>query len=122
MKRLQIAVRSWLLKVFNTKTIRDPLIRTDRFLEEAFELAQAIGYPAERANQILDYVYSRHKGDLQQEIGGTVLTLAALANSLALDLEEEGYRELTRINHPEIIQKIQEREAIKLNGYKSPET
>lgn len=72
--------------------------RTRSILEEALEVAQVIGFPKERAHQLIDYVYDRPVGELRQEIGGLLSTLAAFATINNIDLMEAGEDELDRLN------------------------
>jgi SpoVK/Ycf46/Vps4 family AAA+-type ATPase len=49
------------------------------------------------AHQMLDYVWERPKGVLSQEIGGSGLTLLALAAAAALDADTCEQAELDRV-------------------------
>lgn len=68
-----------------------PKTRVLRFLEEALELAQAMGIDKEKALEQVDYTYGRPIGEPAQEFGGVVFTLVAVGNALDLDLETEGH-------------------------------
>ncbi len=70
--------------------------RAFRFIEEAIELVQAAGTSREDVNRLVGYVYSRPAGLVNQEIGGTMVTLAGLASSWDLDLNEAAELELKR--------------------------
>jgi hypothetical protein len=84
-----------------------------RFLEEATELAQAMGLTEEEVNRQTSVVYSRPAGEVSQEIAGTQVTLMALASSESIDLENVTVLELDRIHQPEIAQKILDRQPAK---------
>ena len=72
--------------------------RADRYLEESLELTQTVpGFDAKRAHTLVDYVFSRPIGERKQEVGGCMLTLAALCNTAKIDMNEEGDRELDRV-------------------------
>lgn len=71
--------------------------RNHRFLEEALELVQACGCPAEDAHQLVDYVYGRPVGEPTQEVGGVMVTLAALCLANGIDMAASGETELARI-------------------------
>ena len=71
--------------------------RAARLVEEAIEVAQAVGLPPEVIAKILDRVYSRVPGDLSQEIGGVAITLDAMAECLVVDVGQEAERELQRV-------------------------
>ncbi|MEV5033646.1 hypothetical protein MRBLMC3_002883 [Sphingobium sp. LMC3-1-1.1] len=87
-----------MLACFGAEIAGDLLERADRFTEEALELAQTMpGFNAERAHALVDYVFSRPVGARGQEVGGVMVTLAALCNPVGLDIVEEAERELARI-------------------------
>lgn len=87
--------------------------RTLRFVEEALELAQAMGLSRERIGALADYVYSRPVGEVDQEVGGVSVTLAVLTNVLKVSWESAAIEELIRINQPHIMQKVLNRQAEK---------
>lgn len=65
----------------------DKVERNHRFLEEALELVQAAGCTRQEAILLVKYVYDRPVGELHQEIGGAMVTLAALADAHGADME-----------------------------------
>lgn len=71
--------------------------RARRFLEEAVELAQAIGVTAEEVTAIRDYVFGRSAGEPRQEIGGTMLTLNCLAQAVGVSVAEAEHAEWARV-------------------------
>ncbi len=93
----QSRVHDWILHCFGAKTGADKIERNHRFLEEALELVQAGGCTANEAHQLVDYVYGRPVGDLRQEVGGVMNTLAALCNAHFVDLEAAAEDELRRV-------------------------
>jgi hypothetical protein len=90
-------VDPWLLTCFGESIARDRQERSHRFLEEALETVQAAGTTASEAHQLVDYVFGRPVGELPQEIGGTMVTLAALCLAHQVDMAEAGEAELARI-------------------------
>ncbi|TNC80294.1 MAG: hypothetical protein C9356_15205 [Oleiphilus sp.] len=76
---------------------RDTQERNHRFLEESLELVQACGCTASEAHQLVNYVYGRDVGEKPQEVGGVMVTLAALCLAHGLDMFECGETELARI-------------------------
>lgn len=74
----QSVVKEWLYACFGPDFMQDRQGRNQRFFEEATECVQAGGMSREDAHMLVDYVYDRPVGELHQEIGGAVLTLAAL--------------------------------------------
>lgn len=71
--------------------------RNHRFLEEALELVQACGCTASEAHQLVDYTYGRPTGEPPQEVGGVMVTLAALCLANGLDMHAAGEAELARV-------------------------
>lgn len=89
---IQETVHSWCVAAFGEGQASSIAQRGLRMLEEAAELAQATGVNLEQAHQLLDYVWRRPVGQLEQELGGlglTVLALAAAANLSAAQAEED---------------------------------
>lgn len=93
----QDKIKSWLYRCFDEEVCESKPDRNHRFLEEALELVQANGISHEECHQILNYVYARPKGELTQEVGGVITTLAALCASYKVDLEDCALTELDRI-------------------------
>jgi len=93
----QNRVNPWLLCCFGEEIANDQTERNHRFLEEALELVQATGCTASEAHQLVDYVYGRPVGETSQEVGGVMVTLAALCLAQHLDMHEAGETELQRI-------------------------
>jgi NTP pyrophosphatase (non-canonical NTP hydrolase) len=116
----QARVQPWMLACFNEEIAADRLERGDRFIEEALELVQSGGYDKERAHALVEYVYGRPQGDVNQEVGGVMVTLAAYCLAFGVDMHVEAERELARINEPEIIEKIRAKQASKPNGSALP--
>lgn len=97
MSHFQLRVRPWLMACFGPEIAGDPVERNHRFLEEALELVQACGCTASEAHQLVDYVYGRDVGEPAQEVGGVMITLAALCLANGIDMAEAGEAELARI-------------------------
>lgn len=97
----------WAHVCFEHMVVDDTHMRAVRFLEEALELAQALGCGHASARAVVDYVYGRPAGDPAQEIGGTMVTLAVLASVVELDLEKCADDELRRAYT--LIEKIREK-------------
>jgi NTP pyrophosphatase (non-canonical NTP hydrolase) len=93
----QKRVKLWSDECFGPEISMDKTERNQRFLEEALELVQSAGLLKEDALQLVDYVYDRPVGELEQEIGGTMVTLAALCNAHNIDLEAVSDVEVDRI-------------------------
>ncbi|WP_454710994.1 hypothetical protein [Cupriavidus nantongensis] len=93
----QERVQPWMMECFGAEIAADQQERNHRFLEEALELVQACGATASEAHQLVDYVYSRPVGEKHQEVGGVMVTLAALCLAHGLDMHVAGETELARI-------------------------
>lgn len=80
----QWEVDDWLEKCFGGTHGKPPqtVSRAYRFVEEALELAQAVGVTKEQVTELLDYVYSRPAGETHVEIGDVLLTLTSLTSAL----------------------------------------
>ncbi|WP_201772881.1 hypothetical protein [Pseudomonas sp. BRG-100] len=93
----QSRVQPWMMACFGEAIAADRQERNHRFLEEALELVQANQCTASEAHQLVDYVYSRTVGEPSQEVGGVMVTLAALCLASGLDMHTAGETELARI-------------------------
>nr|WP_295465288.1 hypothetical protein [Mesorhizobium sp.] len=115
----QARVAPWLLACFGEAIARDRQERSHRFLEEAIELVQAAGCTASEAHQLVDYVFARPVGEMDQEIGGVMVTLAAFCLAHGHDMAEAGERELARVWTK--IEKIRAKQAAKPKHSPLPE-
>lgn len=102
----QKRVGSWMEQTFPPEVRTDRIERAMRFLEEATELCQSIGLSREKAGVVLDYVFGRPVGEPWQEVGGSMVTLAALCEAIGQDMAACGEREFARIDTPEMRAKI----------------
>ncbi len=102
----QNRVGGWMQECFGPTISADRVERGDRLLEEVFELVQSGGYDPSRIPALIEYVWSRPVGVPNQEVGGTMVTLAAYCRAHGLDMHDAGETELARILRPEIIEKI----------------
>lgn len=116
----QNRVAPWMQKCFGPEISADKVERNQRFLEEALELMQANGGSAAEAHALVDYVFARPIGDLSQEVGGVMVTLAALCLASGVNMHDCGEIELTRVW--EKIDKIREKQAAKTRYGSNPLT
>lgn len=93
----QRRIDDWMMSCFGEKIGMDPQERGFRFMEEATELVQSTGMSKEDVLRIVDYVFDRDIGEPSQEIGGTMVCLAALATAHGIDLGAASETELARI-------------------------
>ncbi len=115
---LQSRVQPWMMACFGPEISADKLERGDRFLEEAIELLQSVDYPRERTYALIEYVYGREQGEINQEIGGVMITLAAFCLAHGQDMHEAGEVELARIWTK--VEKIRAKQAAKPTGSALP--
>lgn len=92
----QHEVDQWAKHCFGPEITQDVGVRNLRFIEEAIELVQALGCTKEDTLKLVDHVYNRPVGDPPQEVGGVLVTLAALCNASHLDMEQCGKDEIAR--------------------------
>lgn len=96
MNTFQNNVRIWMLETFGEEIARHTEERCCRFLEESLELVQALDLPKEKAHALVEYVYGRPKGEKNQEAGGTLITLCALAFAADINLSKAADEENAR--------------------------
>lgn len=92
----QDGINRWLLSCMGPTITKNKRERNFRFGEEALELLQAAGCSKSDVLDLVEYVYGRERGDLEQEIGGTMVCLAALCTAHGINLELAGNLELDR--------------------------
>jgi len=113
MRKFQQDTAKWSLEAFGEMTANDRIERNHRFLEEALELVQSLDCTREEAHQLVDYVFGRPVGDPPQEVGGVMVTVAALCSANKMSLAECAEVELDRIKQPYIMKKIRAKQAAK---------
>lgn len=96
-ERFQARVQPWMMECFGPVIAADRIERNHRFLEESLELVQACGCTEDEARQLVNYVYGRPVGEVSQEVGGVMVTLAALCLAQGIDMHTAGETELARI-------------------------
>lgn len=95
-KGYQVRVREWAEHCFGVEIADDKTERSHRFLEEGLELFQAAGGCKADALALVEYVYGRPVGELEQEVGGTAVTLAAFCEAHGVSLTAAAEEELAR--------------------------
>jgi hypothetical protein len=115
----QVRVAVWATHCFGEQVAYDKGIRNYRFLEEALELVQAGGCTKEEALKLVDYVYGRPVGDLRQEVGGVMVTLAALCSAQNISVVNAAEKELERCWL--LVEKIRQKQASKPHNSPLPE-
>lgn len=117
----QLIIEEWVRSIFGQRAIDNTEERCLRFGEEAFELIQATGHVSrDQLHQLVDYVYDRTPGEIEQELGGAAMTLFALATNLKHNIDHALNKEIDRVRDPQMIEKIRAKQAQKAaNGVAS---
>ena len=93
----QMRVAPWIKSCFGDDlSAIDLRERAHRFVEEAMELAQATGCTEDEAHDLVRYVFGRPSGAAMQEVGGVMMTLAALCLLADIDMHKAADVELDR--------------------------
>lgn len=99
MSRQHIIVK-WGKRCFGKDQMADRLYRGLRFIEEALELCQALGLSKEKVLAVVEHVYSRPVGKVEQELGGVGVTWMTVAEACGVNamacLDKEIYRVLQK--------------------------
>lgn len=90
-------VHRWMYACFGDAIMWDKIERNHRFLEEALELVQANRCTKAEAHLLVDYVFDRPRGDINQEAGGVLVTLAALCGASQISMKDAAQSELERV-------------------------
>lgn len=96
MRNFQEGTWAWLIECFGRTLANHQAERNYRFLEEALELVQALGCTKAEALRIVDYTFDRPAGEPKQEVGGTLISLAALCTANDIDMHAAAKIELMR--------------------------
>lgn len=92
----QARISSWAHSCFGSEVATNRQERAYRFFEEAIELVQSLEINKGDCLKLIDYVYSRKTGELEQEIGGVVTTLAVLCEANKVDMISCAENEIER--------------------------
>lgn len=119
-ERYQSDVRDWITACFGTEIRDDRVERNHRFLEEALELVQSCEMSRDEAHALVDFVFDRPAGEIAQEVGGVMNTLAALCCAQRIELGHAARAELERVW--EKIDEVRARRAGKPMGHMFQDT
>lgn len=109
----QLQVVQWVRATLGDDALDNPIERSLRASEEVIELAQACGADAATLHRLVDYVFARPIGDPKQEIGGCMMTIYTVAESLDVVADLVLDDELERAWTPEIMERVRRRQAEK---------
>lgn len=93
----QKLITKWAIDSFSEAEALSIEQRGLRLLEEAIELAQVCKVDQRMIHKLVDYVYNRPIGHIQQEIGGVGLTLLVLAEAAATNADLCEVTEIQRV-------------------------
>lgn len=96
-KRTQTELADWVGRVFGQECLWDMKERSKRVGEESVELMQAVGIPKEEALKIVEYVYSRPPGVVEQELAGVGTTIQTACHAWGVGFEDVVDKELERV-------------------------
>jgi hypothetical protein len=95
--RRQEMLASWAELAFGRDQATSLPQRALRLLEEAIEAFQATGGDPAIAHKLVDFVFGRPAGTVNQELGGVAVTTLLLAAAAGLSADEEECREIHRV-------------------------
>ena len=93
----QKILREWAEKAFGAGQAASCAQRAVRLLEEAIELYQAAGCEPEMAHKLVDFVFSRPVGKVDQELGAVGVTALLFAEAAGLSADEVERTEMVRV-------------------------
>ncbi len=93
---LQANLAEWLTAALGEETLNDPKARAMRVLEEAVELAQAVGIPSSKVVLQVNHTFARPPGEPSQEVAGVLNAALLAAHSLGKSGLRLGEAELQR--------------------------
>lgn len=96
-KARQNTVHAWCIAAFGQARAASPAQRGLRHAEEAIEAAQTVGVDPEQLIALVRYIYARPPGGIEREIGGSGLTLVALAAACGVDADACEVAEVRRV-------------------------
>lgn len=86
----QERVKDWIVDCFGAEYAANKKERCLRYLEESMELLQSLGIEKEDVFRMAVRTFGRPIGDPFQEVGGALVTLAALCATLNIDMQSAG--------------------------------
>lgn len=82
----QERVQTWISDTFDPDQVTNIPERCFRFVEEAIELAQALGMQREDMYRLITRTYGREPGNVFSEIGDVAITLNGLSTAVNIDM------------------------------------
>lgn len=97
-KNAQQVLYDWACRVFGAAIAARRTERAARLVEEAIEAAHAAGLVKQVVDQITTRVYSRPKGDLEQELAQVGICWLTMCENAGIDSYTAVKREYIRLN------------------------
>jgi NTP pyrophosphatase (non-canonical NTP hydrolase) len=97
MSTLSRLAAEWAVRSFGAAHVSNRPLRALRIVEEAIELAQALGVPKGKIDLCTENVYKRPVGTMAQELGGVLLTTNILCASCGFEPDRMLEMELGRV-------------------------
>lgn len=94
----QTRVARWVSECLGDAALYNQDKRACCLFEEVCELMQAAGLPTSHCIMLLDYVYNRPVGVINQEVGGVMVAMAAFCQAFNVDIGRCAEDELVRVH------------------------
>jgi len=120
-KQLQEKIGDWVAGTFGYEVLADKQERNARFFEEVVELMQVRGMTVAEMVAIIHDKMTKPVGELDQEVGGVLITFLALCESGDVDVDTAYANEWNRVQPMEVRNRIAAKSALKLPNYEAPE-
>ena len=116
---LQYWAWCWLHKTMPKENVSSLPERALRVFEEAAELCQAAGVDKSLLMRQTEYTYARPVGTVPQEIAGVLTTILGAASCAGIQAEDALMKELTRLDTPDVVEKVRRKQESKINALPS---
>lgn len=103
----------WLYNTFGGNILFDVEERVIRLGEEVIELGQAEGMTKEQWLDLIEQVYAKPAGEIEQEQGGVMVCIAAYEAVKGADMQIAFETEMARVEDPDNMAKIRAKHAQK---------
>jgi hypothetical protein len=92
----QVWAGGWIKRCFGTEQFSNVQLRAFRAFEEFTELAQCAKMTEEQAHAIVKHVYGRPVGEPANEIAGSMIGVAGIAEAMGIDMQDALNHEIER--------------------------
>lgn len=116
----QDRAQAWMRACFKPEDVTDKAERNRRAAEEFGEFLRAAGMEEQEAVAEFTAGFRKDPGDVAQETGGVLLTVAGVCSAHGVDMMAAGETELARVCDPETMRKIRAKHDAKPRGAPLP--